>query len=96
MRYARRILLPICCFLVLFGLGRSVETSGPPPLVKVRIAYHQRKELTQLEQAGADIWEVHPGYVVAVVSRDLEEALTCETRIVPTVYPDGHVQAEKG
>ena len=49
-----------------------------------------------MERAGVDIWEVHPGYVVAVVSRDLEEALTCETRIVPTVYPDGHVQAEKG
>ena len=69
--------------------------SGPPPLAKVRIAYHRREELTQLERAGVDIWEVHPGYVVAVVSRDLEEALTCETRIVPTVYPDGHVQAEK-
>jgi carboxypeptidase T len=74
-RITRRILIPICCLLALLGLSGPGHTSGPPSLVRVRIAYQQRDELARLEQAGVDIWEVHPGYAVAVVSGAQEEAL---------------------
>jgi carboxypeptidase T len=71
----KRTLLPVSCLLVLLALARPAQTSSPPPLVKVRIAYQQRDELTQLEQAGVDIWEVQPGYAIALVSNVQRDAL---------------------
>jgi carboxypeptidase T len=72
MRYARRIFPAIVCLLVLLSPAWKGRASSPPALVRVRIAYQHREELAQLAQAGVDIWEVHSGYVVAVVSHDQE------------------------
>ena len=75
-----RIFLLISCFLTLTLLspGQPAHTSGPPPLVKVRIAYQQREELARLEGAGVDIWEVHPDYAIAVVQEGQALALTSQ------------------
>jgi len=77
MRHTRRILplISLLLTLALLSPARPAHTVGPPPLVKIRIAYQQREELTRLEGAGVDIWEVHPGYAVAVVSSEQEAAL---------------------
>jgi len=74
-RITRRILIHIGCLLALLGLSGPGRASGPPPLVRVRIPYQQRSELARLEHAGVDIWEVHPGYAVVVVSSAQEAAL---------------------
>ena len=59
--------LPLLLTLALLIPAQPAQTSGPPPLVKMQIPYQQREELARLEGAGVDIWEVHPGYAIAVV-----------------------------
>ena len=73
--YRLFLLLPLLLPLALLSPVWPGQAGGPPPLIKVRIAYQQREELARLERAGVDIWEVHPGYAVAVISRGQEREL---------------------